>query len=92
MNVEFDPAKDRLNRSKHGVALALAAEFDFTSAVVDLDDRYDYGEDRMIGLGFVDGRLFVLIYVETDDGIRAISLRPASPIERSRYAAQRPPT
>lgn len=92
MNVEFDPAKDRANVAKHGVGLALAADFDFLTALVDLDDRFDYGEDRMIGLGFIGERLFVLIYVETDLGIRAISLRGANPSERSRYATQAPAT
>jgi uncharacterized protein len=86
VTISFDPAKDHANVQKHGVSLGLLAEFQFESALIDLDDRDDYGEDRMIGIGFIGDRLFVAVFVETELGVRAISLRPAQARERKRYA------
>ena len=50
MRIEFDPRKDAANRAKHGVSLAMAVEFDWDEALVWVDDRYAYGEWRMIAL------------------------------------------
>lgn len=86
MTVIYDPIKDLANIRKHGVSLGRLAEFQFESALIDLDDRNHYGEDRMIGLGFIGDRLFVAVFVETEWGVRAISLRPAKARERKRYA------
>ena len=61
-------------------------DFDFETALIDLDDRFDYGEERMIALGFIEDTLFVAVFVETEAGVRAISLRPAEARERRRYA------
>ena len=53
---------------------------------VDLDERNDYGEDRWIGIGLLDGRIVVVVYTEPDDEtIRIISLRKALTYERKRY-------
>ena len=86
MNVSYDPAKDRASIRKHGVSLDRMSDFDFATALIDLDDRFDYGEDRMIALGFIEDTLFVAVIVETAEGVRAISLRPAKARERRRYA------
>ena len=50
MQFEFDPAKDQANQEKHGVSLGLAAEVDWDAALVWVDDRVEYGEQRMIAL------------------------------------------
>lgn len=50
MRIEFDPAKDTENLAKHGVSLALASELDWEAALVWVDDRFEYGELRMIAL------------------------------------------
>ena len=52
---------------------------------VDLDERSDYGEDRSIGTGLLDGRI-VVVYTEPDQGtVRITSLRKALSHERKRY-------
>ena len=54
--------------------------------VVGLDERYDYGEERWIGTGMLDGRVVVVVYTEPDEEtIRIISLRKALLYERKRY-------
>jgi len=50
MRISFDPAKDASNRVRHGVSLALARDLDWDSALVWVDDRFEYEEQRMIAL------------------------------------------
>ncbi len=85
MSVSYDPAKDRTNIRKHGISLDRVADFDFETALIDVDDRFEYGEERMIALGFIEDALFVAVFVETEAGVRAISLRRAQTRERKRY-------
>ncbi|PLZ94053.1 hypothetical protein CEN44_01550 [Fischerella muscicola CCMEE 5323] len=86
MNFEWDKRKNELNIDKHGFDFADAYRvFDLPMAV-DLDERNDYGEDRWIGIGLLDGRVVVVVYTEPDEAtIRIISLRKALSHERRRY-------
>jgi len=53
---------------------------------VELDERDDYGEDRWIGTGMLDGRVVVVLYTEPDEEtIRIMSLRKALTYERKNY-------
>ena len=85
MEIEFDPDKDAANRKKHGLSLAVAAGMDFPSAVVRPDERHAYGEERLQALGWIDGRLHMLVFTMRGDVLRAISLRKANPREVKRY-------
>lgn len=86
----FDPAKDRINRAKHGMSLQAAEGFDWETAIEREDDRFDYGETRFVAIGLIDSRLCVLVFAEgsDDDSIRAISLRPAEKHEARYYYGQ----
>lgn len=53
MRIEFDDAKDAINRDKHGISLAAAAEMDFETAKVIADERRDYGEPRYWAIGSI---------------------------------------
>ena len=90
MNIEFDPAKDEINRAKHGISLQAAADFDWDLAIEREDNRFDYGEVRFVAIGSIDSRLYVLIFAQgsQDDAIRAISLRPAEKHETRYYHGQ----
>ncbi|MEQ1619110.1 MAG: BrnT family toxin [Terricaulis sp.] len=49
---EWDDAKERDNQRKHGFAFAEAASlFAATEGIEDIDDRFDYGEERLIAFG-----------------------------------------
>ena len=89
MRVEFDSAKDLINREKHGPSLEDAAAMDFDTALVIADERTDYGEVRYQAMGLIDGRLHVLAFTMRGDVLRAISLRKANARERSRYEGSR---
>lgn len=86
MRIEFDPVKSERNRRDRGLPFDRAADFDFSDALVAIDDRRDYGEVRHVALGFMDDRLHVLCFTEMPEGIRVISLRKANAREVARYA------
>jgi len=85
MRLIFDPAKDRINQEKHGCSLALAERVDWDAALVWDDDRFDYGEDRQVALGTIDGRVYFIAFVFRDEILRVISLRKANAREVRRY-------
>lgn len=85
MEIEFDPSKDESNRAKHGLSLNLALLLDWNTAVTKPDARHDYGEQRMIGYGVIDRRLYCAVFVERGGKIRVISLRKANKREFKRY-------
>ncbi|WP_337189276.1 BrnT family toxin [Phenylobacterium sp.] len=89
MTLEFDPAKDEANLAKHGVSLKAAERFDWNTALVVEDDRFDYGEMRFYAIGYIGDRLHTLIYAEGshEDAIRAISLWRSTRNEVRRYEA-----
>ena len=86
MNFEWDERKNESNISKHGFDFAEADRIFNLPMLVFYDDRQDYGEDRLVGIGLLDGRVVVLVYTEPDEEtIRIISLRKALSHERKRY-------
>jgi uncharacterized DUF497 family protein len=71
---------------KHGFDFVDAYRVFDLPMVVELDERYDYGEDRWIGTGMLNGRIVVIVYAEPDEEtIRIISLRKALSYEKKRY-------
>jgi hypothetical protein len=84
----WDPAKDLLNRRKHGLSLA-----DGVPALEDphrqvwFDDRYDYGELRIVTAGKSGAQTLIVVSTERgfDAGgkeeVRIISVRKANPYE-----------
>ncbi len=86
MEFEWDDDKDRTNIAKHGIGFARAARI-FDGPTLDwVDDRQDYGEERTISLGMIEGVL-VLVVVHMDRGgvTRIISARIAKRAERGLY-------
>ena len=90
MNVTFDPAKDAVNLAKHGFSLLDAVGFEWETAVVWPDTRRDYGEPRMVALGYIGIRIMSVVFVdrppEQPTERRIISLRKANTREVKRYA------
>lgn len=78
MEFEWDPAKARANLIKHGVAFEAVIEFEWDTYLRAIDDRIDYGEERIQALGKIHGRVHVLVYAMNKGNIRVISLRKAN--------------
>lgn len=86
MDIEFDAEKDRTNVEKHGVSLAFGASVLADPVRLDvLDVRFDYGEDRYVTYGTVDGRIWVCVHAPREAGSRIISVRKANERETKRY-------
>lgn len=85
MRIEFDPAKDSANQSKHGVSLALAGELDWEAALVWVDERFEYAELRMIALAPKTHILYYVAFVDRGATRRIISLRRANRREVKHY-------
>lgn len=85
MDITFDPAKNIRDIYLRGLSFELVAEFEFQTAVFTGNARRDCGEIRRRAMGFLDGRLHALEFVETAKGIRVISFRKANKREVRRY-------
>ena len=86
MKFEWDERKNQSNLAKHGFDFADDFRIFNLPMVVELDERDDYGEDRCIGIGLLDGRVVVVVYTEPDEEtVRIISLRKSLSYERKRY-------
>jgi hypothetical protein len=86
MKFEWDERKNQSNLVKHGFDFADAFCVFNLPMVVEFDEREDYGEDRCIGIGLLNGRVVVVVYTEPDEAtVRIISLRKALSHERRRY-------
>ena len=85
MKIDFDPIKNEKNIRERGLSFERVAEVDFNTALVFPDTRKEYGETRYIALCYLDQRLHVLCFTETETGIRVISFRKANEREAKRY-------
>jgi len=86
MTFEWDETKNRTNIRKHGFHFAEAEKMFRGFLLVRSDTREDYGEERWIGIGMIQGRVaFVAFAQPSDDIIRIISLRKADREEREQY-------
>ena len=58
-------------------------------AVERLDDREDYGEERLVIIGMAEGRVVLFVaYTEREERIRIISARRATQNEQDDYFRQ----
>jgi uncharacterized protein len=91
MQIEFDPAKDRINRAKHGVGLAAAALILATPAVQWMSLRERHGEVRYVAVGLLDGVEFSCVFTMRGQVARIISVRRSRHEERDRFWKVRRP-
>lgn len=86
--IVFDEAKRQTNLAKHGLDLADAGlVYHAPNKITFCSPRQ--GEHRLMDVAMVEivSIVLVLVYVERDQDIRAISLRRASKQERKYYAS-----
>jgi uncharacterized protein len=82
---EWDGDKEKQNIQEHGIDFRTASKIWAGAVFEDLDDREDYGEDRLIALGAVDNRVVVVVYTWRAETRRIISARKAETYEREAY-------
>jgi uncharacterized DUF497 family protein len=84
---EWDPAKERANRTKHGLSFQDACELlaSDTDYLEIYDEAHSQEEDRFIAVGMIRTVLIVVVYtVREDEVIRILSARRATRKERER--------
>ncbi|MBW4692826.1 MAG: BrnT family toxin [Lyngbya sp. HA4199-MV5] len=85
MQFEWDEAKNLENIGKHEIDFADVPEMFQNPMLIELDDRFDYGEDRWFGIGFLGNGIAVVVWTERqNDVMRIISARRANRYERQR--------
>lgn len=82
---EWDDLKNASNQDRHGVAFEAAHQFEWATCTEFEDTRFDYGEDRFISIGFIEGRLFTMAFTYRGARVRIISLRRSTSQERKIY-------
>ena len=85
MLYEWDERKRAENLAKHGVDFAAAGTFDWDSALVLRDVRFEYGESRFIAIGRIGRRVHVMVFTTRNGNVRLIGLRKANRREIRRY-------
>ena len=80
---EWDEAKRRANRTKHGLDFTAIEEFDWHRVSTRTSVRH--GETRFIATSYLGDRLHVAVYTMRGDIMRVISLRRASRQEARDY-------
>lgn len=85
MQFEWDEAKNLENMRKHEIDFADIAPMFDSPMLVEPDNRFDYGEERWFGIGFLGNGVAVVIWTERQhDVIRIISARRANRYERQK--------
>lgn len=89
MRYTHDAKKRAANLRKHGYDFKDAPQLIEGAATVTFEDRrFDYGEQRFITLGMLDGNVVIIATAETDEEIRVISMRKAELNEEEIYYAK----
>ncbi len=87
----WDENKRAINISKHGIDFIDAAEiFEDANRIETIDERQDYGEERLQTIGYAMPGLLFVVYTYRDGKTkrRLISARKASSKEKAIYNSQ----
>jgi hypothetical protein len=75
VEIEFDPKKREIALRERGLDLADAGELLLGIRLDELDDRFEYGEDRWRSLGLLKGEVLACVWVDLRPGrIRIITM------------------
>ena len=80
-----DERKRRANLKEQGRDFADAWKVFAGAMVLIEDDREDYGEQRLLGIGLLEVLVVVVVHTEGSGTIRVISMREAERHEKDRY-------
>ncbi|MGI6246207.1 MAG: BrnT family toxin [Pseudochelatococcus sp.] len=86
MKITFDEVKRAKTLAERGLDFVSAAEVFRGRHMTVADDRQDYGEARYITVGFLEGRMMVLVWTPREGARRIISMRKANEREQAAYS------
>lgn len=85
MKFEWDKNKNNKNIHIHGIDFNDANLIFENPMLIKKDTRKDYGEERLVGLGYLFGAVIVIVFTKRPPAIRVISIRRANKNERKIY-------
>jgi uncharacterized DUF497 family protein len=81
----WDEAKNVENRAKHGIGFEIVHQIDWSTTVIEDDDRFDYGELRSRVFVRLNGKPYCVALAPRDGTIRVLSARRMHEKEALRY-------
>lgn len=85
MKITFDPAKRDATLASRGRDFADAAEV-FAGPTLDApDERFEYGESRIITVGHLRERMVIVVWTQREDARHIISMRKENEREQARF-------
>lgn len=85
MKITFDPNKRNQTLQDRGLDFADADEV-FAGQTIDIvDTRHDYGEERIITVGHLRGRMVIVVWTPRDGARRIVSMRKANDREQEAF-------
>jgi len=85
VNISYDPNKNRWNIRERNLSFEKASDLDWDTALIIEDTRKKYSESRFVAAALLWGRLHILCFTPSADGLRVISFRKANAREVKRY-------
>jgi len=86
MQFEWDEAKNFENIRKHQIDFTDVPTMFDSPMLIEEVERFDYGEERWFGIGFLGNGVAVVVWTERcGNVIRIISARKANRYERKRF-------
>ena len=86
MKLTWDEEKRRRTLNERGLDFADCALVFAGPTFSFIDDRENYGEDRHITVGVLQGELVLVVHTERNDSTRIISMRRANEQEKTEYS------
>ena len=85
MSVTFDPPKRHWTLRERGIDFEVDAEMVFAGRTVSwVDDRFDYGEERQLTVGWLNDRMVMMVW--TQRSVRhIISMRYCHAKEQAKF-------
>jgi len=85
MKITFDPKKNADNIRDRQLSFDEVSKLEWSRAVILEDARKDYGERRFRVFGYVDERLYAVVFTPREGAVHVISFRKANSREVKRY-------
>ena len=86
MHITFDPAKRAWTLEHRDLDFRDAARVFADTTYMLLDQRRDYGEERVVAYGYLHGRLVVVCFVQRGESRHVFSMRKANAREEEKVA------
>ena len=85
MRISYDPVKRAKTLAERGLDFESYSELYRKSNFTYEDERYDYGEERFITVGYLNGRMIIAVWTPRGKAHHIISMRKANEKEQKKY-------